>query len=101
MKEVENMEPTRENALVDLLDLILAKGVILHADIIITVADIPLIGISLRAAIAGMKTMLDYGLMEQWDSEIRDRIIEEERRAKAIQDQGAKICQAPRILNDT
>ena len=67
------MEPTREGALVDLLDLILAKGVILHADIIISVAEIPLVGISLRAAIAGMKTMIEYGIMEEWDAKIRSR----------------------------
>jgi len=55
------------------LDLILAKGVILHADIIISVAEIPLVGISLRAAIAGMKTMIEYGIMEEWDAKIRSR----------------------------
>ncbi len=67
------MEPTREGALVDLLDLILAKGVILHADLIISVAEIPLVGISLRAAIAGMTTMIEYGIMEEWDAKIRSR----------------------------
>jgi exosome complex RNA-binding protein Rrp42 (RNase PH superfamily) len=80
------MEPTREGALVDLLDLILVKGVVLHADVIITVADIPLIGISLKAAVAGMKTMLDYGMMEVWDAKIRNRILEEEQREKATLD---------------
>jgi hypothetical protein len=68
------MEPTREGALVDLLDLILEKGVILHADLIITVAEIPLVGVSLRAAIAGMTTMIDYGVMEEWDAKIRSRV---------------------------
>jgi hypothetical protein len=67
------MEPTREGALVDLLDLILVKGVILHADLIISVAEIPLVGISLRAAIAGMTTMIEYGVMEEWDAKIRSR----------------------------
>lgn len=65
------MKPTRESALVELIDRIVMKGVILHADIIISVAEIPLIGISLRAAIAGIKTMLDYGMMEAWDEKIR------------------------------
>jgi hypothetical protein len=65
------LKPTRESALVELIDRIVMKGVILHADIIISVAEIPLIGISLRAAIAGIKTMLDYGMMEAWDEKIR------------------------------
>jgi len=70
------MDPSRNNALVDLLDRMLDKGVVLHADIIITVSDIPLIGINLRAAIAGMKTMLDYGIMEVWDEKIRRIALE-------------------------
>jgi len=65
------VEPSREGALVDLLDRALVRGVILHADLIISVADVPLIGVNLRAAIAGMKTMLDYGMMQAWDEEIR------------------------------
>ena len=68
--EIE-LEPTRDSALVDLLDRILAKGVILPAAFIISVSGVPLIGINLKAAIAGMKTMLDYGMMEAWDEEIR------------------------------
>lgn len=70
------MEPTRDSALVDLLDRILAKGVILQADLIISVSDVPLIGVNLRAAIAGMRTMLDYGMMEAWDEKIRRYALE-------------------------
>lgn len=60
------MEPTRDG-LVDLLDRILDKGVIVQADLIITMADIPLIGLNLNLALAGIETMLEYGLMEDWD----------------------------------
>ena len=59
--------------LVDLLDRVLDKGLILDADLIIAVADIPLLAVNLRAAIAGMETMLEYGLMEEWDTRIRNR----------------------------
>lgn len=79
------MEPTRESALVDLLDRILVKGVILYADIIISVSEIPLIGINLRAAIAGIKTMLDYGMMEAWDTKIRCSLLREEENMDAQQ----------------
>jgi len=72
------VEPTRSGALVDLIDRILDKGVVLHADIIISVSDIPLIGISLKAAIAGMKTMLDYGMMDAWDETLRRQACEVE-----------------------
>lgn len=70
------MEPTRNSALVDLMDRILDKGVILYADLIISVSGIPLIGVNLKAAIAGMKTMLDYGMMEAWDEKIRGYALE-------------------------
>jgi len=72
----DRLEPTRNSALVDLLDRILVKGVILHADIIISVSGVPLIGVNLKAAIAGMKTMLDYGMMEAWDEKIRRYALE-------------------------
>lgn len=67
------VEPIRERraTLVDLLDRALDKGVVLHADVIISVAGIPLIGLTLRAALAGMETMLKYGIMEAWDESIR------------------------------
>lgn len=75
------MKPTRPHldrsgTLVDLIDRILVRGIILHADLVITVADIPLIGVSLKAVIAGMKTMLDYGMMEAWDAKIRRYALE-------------------------
>jgi len=57
---------------VDLLDRLLDKGMILNADLIISVAGVPLIGISLKAALASIETMLDYGMMEAWDQSIRD-----------------------------
>lgn len=69
------MEPTRDSShtLVDLLDRVLDKGVVLHADIIVSVAGIPLIGVSLRAVLAGMETMISYGMMQGWDQSLRAR----------------------------
>ena len=68
------MTPTREKhaTLVDLLDRVLEKGLVLSADIIISVAGIPLIGINLIAALAGMETMLKYGMMRDWDERTRE-----------------------------
>jgi len=71
------MKPTRECTLVDLLDKILDKGVLINADVIISVAGVPLIGLSLRAALAGMETMLDYGMMEAWDKSVREYYAKE------------------------
>ncbi|MFH1933256.1 MAG: gas vesicle protein [Pseudomonadota bacterium] len=67
------MEPQRNTnaTLVDLLDRVLDKGLVIHADLIVSVAGIPLIGVNLRAALAGMETMLKYGIMQAWDERIR------------------------------
>lgn len=56
---------------VDLLDRVLDRGLVISADIIITLAGVPLIGLNLRAALAGMETMTRYGLMVEWDQRLR------------------------------
>ncbi|AXR82129.1 gas vesicle protein GvpM [Natrarchaeobaculum sulfurireducens] len=70
------MRPRKdEETLVDVLDVLLRDGAVLRADVVVSVADVPLIGIKLTAAIAGMETMTEYGLFEQWDVERRRSAI--------------------------
>ncbi|MBI2851917.1 MAG: gas vesicle protein [Chloroflexi bacterium] len=57
--------------LADLLERVLDRGLVIDADLIIQVAGIPLLGIKLRAAIAGMETMLRYGTWQEWDEALR------------------------------
>lgn len=63
------MEPTRspQATLNDLLDRLLDKGILLNTDLIVSVAGIPLLGVNLKLALAGMETMLEYGIMKDWD----------------------------------
>ena len=70
------MKPTKpgEGATVDLLDVLLRDGVVLSADVVVTVADVPLVGIKLRAAIAGMSTMTDHGMLTDLDRRKRREI---------------------------
>ncbi|WP_114575679.1 gas vesicle protein GvpM [Saliphagus sp. LR7] len=71
------MKPSKdEDALVDLLDVVLRDGAILRADVIVTVADVPLVGIKLSAAIAGMETMTEYGLFSEWDARRRAAAVD-------------------------
>ena len=66
------MRPQKnEETLVDVLDVLLRDGAVLRADVVISVAEIPLVGLKLTAALAGMETMNEYGLFEQWDIERR------------------------------
>ena len=69
------MEPTRDetHAVVEFVDVLLREGALIQADVIVTVAEVPLVGISLRAAIAGMATMTEYGLFTEWDGVHRRR----------------------------
>lgn len=61
------MEPMHRSqaTLVDLLDRILDRGVVINADIVISLAGIPLIGLNLRAALAGIATFEKYGALPQ------------------------------------
>ncbi|MCK9441613.1 MAG: gas vesicle protein [Methanothrix sp.] len=72
------MNPERESCLVEVLDRLLNKGAVLNADLIISVAGIPLIGVTLKAMIAGMETMLEYGIMEDWDKSSRELYASQE-----------------------
>ncbi len=80
------MEPTpiSHATLVDLLDRVLDKGLIIQADIIVSVAGVPLIGVNLRAALAGMETMLRYGVMRDWDERTRAWESEHRKEKKAL-----------------
>jgi hypothetical protein len=80
--------PTRyeKATLVDLLDRVFDKGVVIHADLLVSVAGIPLLGVNLRAALAGMETMRRYGIMQDWDERARawEREHAAERREPAL-----------------
>ena len=79
------MKPQKdEDTFVDVLDVLLRDGAVVRADVIVSVADIPLIGIKLTAAIAGMETMNEYGLFEEWDTERRARAVERRQYGKRV-----------------
>jgi len=81
--EGRQLQPVRrrETSLNDLLDRLLTKGLMLNSDVVITVAGIPLLGLNLRLALAGMSTMLRYGFMTDWDAAIRS-LVQKERAGK-------------------
>ena len=60
------MKQNTDIGIVELIDRTLNKGVILNADLIITVADIPLLAANLKLALASVETMLKYGVMNDW-----------------------------------
>lgn len=69
------MKPTRESphAVVDLVDVLLRRGAVLDADVVIAVDGVPLVGVRLQAAIAGMAAMTDHGMLIELDRDRRER----------------------------
>ena len=65
------LQPERDTrgALSRLVEVLLDKGVYLDLDLIVTVAEVPLIAVDIRAAIAGVETMIEYGLLGPWEGE--------------------------------
>ena len=51
--------PDRDVALVDLLDRLLAGGVVITGDITISLADVDLVHVSLRALISSVETLIE------------------------------------------
>jgi len=51
-----------EDTLVALVDRLLDKGVVINADIVVSVAGVELLGLKIRAALASFETAARYGL---------------------------------------
>lgn len=58
------IEATRNSnlTLVDLVDRVLDKGLVINADIAVSIAGVELLGIKIRAALASFETAARYGL---------------------------------------
>ncbi len=58
------LEATKETSgtLADIIDRILDKGLVINADIMVSVAGVELLGIKIRAALASFETAAKYGL---------------------------------------
>lgn len=60
---MSSAKPTRQKSdLADVLELVLDKGIVINADIAVTVGETELLGVEIRAAIASFETAAEYGL---------------------------------------
>ncbi|WP_371577957.1 gas vesicle protein [Streptomyces sp. NBC_01314] len=66
----------RQVALIDLLDRLLSGGVVLTGDLVLSVADIDLVRVSLRAVIVAVREQMD----EQWALSLPERTAPEPER---------------------
>jgi gas vesicle protein GvpA/GvpJ/GvpM family len=58
----------REVALIDLVDRLLAGGVVIAGDITLSVADVDLVYVGLRALVTSVATAEDKGLLPEMGS---------------------------------
>lgn len=56
------IEKHTEGSLADVIDRILDKGLVINADITVSVVGVELLGIKIRAALASFETAAMYGL---------------------------------------
>jgi hypothetical protein len=58
------LQATRDGAttLADVIDRVLDKGLVINADICVSIAGVELLGIKIRAALASFETAAKYGL---------------------------------------
>jgi ssDNA-binding Zn-finger/Zn-ribbon topoisomerase 1 len=58
------LQATRDqsNGLADVIDRILDKGLVINADICVSIAGVELLGVKIRAALASFETAAKYGL---------------------------------------
>lgn len=59
---MNSMSPTRGQNLADVVERILDKGLVINADIAVSVAGTELLGIKIRAVLASFETAAKYGL---------------------------------------
>ena len=60
--DVEVVQERSEDTIVDLVDRVLDKGLVINADITVSVVGVELLGIKIRAALASFETAARYGL---------------------------------------
>jgi ssDNA-binding Zn-finger/Zn-ribbon topoisomerase 1 len=96
------IEATRDNAdtLVDVIDRILDKGLVINADITVSVAGVELLGIKIRAALASFETAAKYGLEFPSGTTLETPAWKEALIAKEECPQCGKRVPAEQLLNE-
>jgi len=59
---MQGLTPTKPEGLADAVSRILDKGLVINADITVSLAGVELLGIKIRAALASFETAARYGL---------------------------------------
>ena len=92
--------PTRESdSLADVVEMLLDKGVVINADIVVSIGDTELLGVQLRAAIASFETAAEYGLEFPEGTDMR-RVEEASGRSELPEDDESETVQTAIVEGD-
>jgi len=96
------VEATKDTSgtLVDVIDRVLDKGLVINADIAISVAGVELLGIKIRAALASFETAAKYGLEFPSGTDVETAAWKEAIKGKEECPQCAKKVMAEELLNE-
>jgi ribosomal protein L37AE/L43A len=102
MEMAAQLQPGRErgSGLADVVELILDKGLIINADITVSVAGVELLGIKIRVALASFETAARYGLEFPSGINRENPVWEEAQAIKEICPQCSKRVNTAELLND-
>jgi ribosomal protein L37AE/L43A len=97
------LTPQKEGSsggLADAIDRILDKGLVINADIAVSVAGVELLGIKIRAALASFETAAKYGLEFPSGTNLETKAWKEATKDKEQCPQCSKIVETDQLLND-
>ncbi len=96
------LQATREevSTLADVIDRVLDKGLVINADICVSVAGVELLGIKIRAALASFETAAKYGLEFPSGTNYETAAWREAEVGKEICPQCSKKVTTEELLND-
>ena len=102
-EEMTILAPQKEKSsggLADAIDRILDKGLVINADIVVSVAGVELLGIKIRAALASFETAAKYGLEFPSGTNLETKALREAVKDKEQCPQCSKIVEKEQLLND-
>jgi ribosomal protein L37AE/L43A len=96
------MRPTRDEStsLVDAIDRILDKGLVINADICVSIAGVELLGVKIRAALASFETAAKYGLEFPSGTNFQSAGWQEAKHAKEVCPQCGKKAPVEELMNE-
>ncbi|MEI6285518.1 MAG: gas vesicle protein GvpJ [Bacillota bacterium] len=95
---MQPIKSTGGSSLLDVVDRILDKGIIINADITISLVGVELLGIKIRAAVASFETAAKYGLSFPNDLLINEKLVAEAKVNKEVCPECGKISPRHELL---